>query len=89
MQGGGTPYIKNTEGNMVQLNLHHSQQQGGGPLFEVTSTTHQNSANQKALHPYKQTTDKVNPNDPVDRPAFDKDRNKYWQDRLKEMEEEE
>jgi hypothetical protein len=84
MSNGGTPYVKDANGNMVQLNLHHSQQQGSGPLFEVTSTTHQNSTNQNALHPYGQ---EKNPNDPVDRTSFGKDRNQYWQDRLNQIEE--
>ena len=85
MEKGGTPYVKDSNGNMVQLNLHHSQQQGRGPLFEITSTTHQNSTNKQALHPYGQNK---NPNDPVDRTSFDKDRNQYWKDRLNEMEKE-
>jgi hypothetical protein len=83
MAKGNTPYVKDSSGNMIQLNLHHSQQQGSGPLFEITSTTHQNSTNQNALHPYGQ---EKNPNDPVDRTSFDKDRTQYWKDRLKQME---
>jgi hypothetical protein len=92
MEKGGTPYIKDSTGNMIQLNLHHSQQQGSGPLFEITSTTHQNTTNKQALHPYGK---EKNPNDPVDRTSFDKDRtsfdkdrNQYWKDRLNEMEKE-
>jgi len=55
-----------------------------GPIFETKQTTHQNPNNKKALHPYNK---KQNPNDPVNRREWDKDRNYINKERLKRLEE--
>ena len=76
---GNAPYIIK-DGVPQQLQLHHSRQQSIGPLFEVTTSTHQakKGAGQEALHPYG---NKKNPDFPVDRGAFGADREQYWKDR--------
>ena len=67
------------------VNLHHSKQQGHGPLFELSSSTHTKYGHSNALHPYRVTPNadgtKFNPFDPVDRDAFDVDRGEYWKNR--------
>lgn len=70
-------------GKKVQLNLHHSRQDGRGSLFEVSNVTHRAKKGKgaEALHPYG---NKQHPDYPVDRDAFDVDRNQYWIERAKE-----
>ncbi|QAR31150.1 hypothetical protein EQP59_07295 [Ornithobacterium rhinotracheale] len=63
------------------INLHHSKQQGQGPLFEITDSTHKKFDRTNALHPYKVSGQGQNPLDPVNRKAFNNDRVNYWKDR--------
>lgn len=66
------------------INLHHSKQQGHGPLFELSGGVHTKYGHTNALHPYRVSPvngNKFNPFDPVDRKLFDKDRIQYWKDR--------
>jgi hypothetical protein len=84
MEKGKPPYI-DKDGKIEPIELHHSRQQGDGPFFEVSKSTHGNSAAEsggKALHPYG---NEKNPYDPVDRKAFDKDRMDYWKERAKDF----
>ncbi len=84
MKKGNTPFIKDVNGNKVQINLHHLRQKGKGPLVEVKRTTHNKPSNQKTLHPYGNNK---NPTDPVNRKQFDNvDRPNYWKNRVKELE---
>ncbi|WP_277431684.1 RHS repeat-associated core domain-containing protein, partial [Trinickia sp. Y13] len=76
---GGAPFMMK-DGVPQQIQLHHSRQQSTGPLFEVTTSTHRaaSGAGREALHPFGS---QKNPDFPVDRSAFDVDRNQYWKDR--------
>ncbi len=76
---GGAPFLMK-DGVPQQIQLHHSRQQSIGPLFEVTTSTHRaaSGAGREALHPYG---NQKNPEYPVDRGAFDIDRQQYWKDR--------
>ncbi|MGG6229999.1 RHS repeat-associated core domain-containing protein [Tenacibaculum sp. SDUM215027] len=70
------------------INLHHSKQQGHGPLFEVTNDVHTKHGHTNALHPYRVTPNadgtKFNPFDPVQRKPFENvDRPNYWKDRAR------
>ncbi|GAL64998.1 RHS repeat-associated core domain-containing protein [Algibacter lectus] len=65
------------------INLHHSKQQGHGPLFEMTNSTHKKFDRTNALHPYKVSGEGQNPFDPVNRKAFNNDRTNYWKDRAR------
>lgn len=79
---GQSPYvIKN--GKYQQVQLHHSKQNGKGPLFEISIGSHQTKAGKgrEALHPYGNNP---HPEFPVDRPKFDKDRAAYWKGRAEE-----
>ena len=67
----------------LPLNLHHSNQDSRGALFEVTESTHRKYGYTNALHPYKVDGTGQHPHFPVDRDAFDKDREKYWRERGK------
>lgn len=83
--GKGKPPYVDKGGSLEPVELHHSRQQGQGPLFEVSKSTHSNTvddAGAKALHPYG---NEKNPYDPVDRKLFDKDRVEYWKDRAKDF----
>ncbi|MGN6084657.1 HNH/ENDO VII family nuclease [Trinickia sp.] len=76
---GGAPFMMN-DGVPQQIQLHHSRQQSTGPQFEVTTSTHRaaSGAGREALHPFGS---QKNPDFPVDRSAFDGDRNQHWKDR--------
>lgn len=79
-QGGGAPYIMK-DGVPQQLQLHHSRQNGQGPLFELSRSTHlETKATEggRALHPYGR---QQHPDFPVNRPLFNKDVKQYWMDR--------
>ena len=75
---GRTPFIKNPDGSYSQLNLHHSQQNAHGPLFELSADVHREYYSSNALHPHLPS---AHPDYPVDRDAFAIDREQYWKDR--------
>ncbi len=83
MKKGRNPYVKGKDGRVVPTEQHHSQQKGSGPIFEIKQTTHQNPINKKALHPYGK---KQNPNNPVNRKEWNKDRSAINKERLKRLE---
>ncbi|MFJ1435370.1 HNH/ENDO VII family nuclease [Capnocytophaga canimorsus] len=66
------------------MHLHHSRQQGKGPLFELSESTHLHTTNEngrKALHPFLPNK---HPFDEVNRIAFNKvDKPEYWKQRAK------
>ena len=64
---------KGEDGKAIPIEQHHSLQKGDGPIFEIKQTTHKNPVNKKALHPYGK---KRNPNNPVNRKEWDKDKKK-------------
>ena len=79
---GKAPYVMK-DGQLQQIQLHHSRQNAQGPLFETSRSTHldtKSGQGREALHPYGQ---EQHPNFPVDRPLFKKDVNQYWIDRAK------
>lgn len=79
-RAGNAPYVLK-DGQLQQLQLHHSRQNGQGPLFELSRSTHLNTKSgqgREALHPYGQ---KQHPDYPVNRPLFNKDVKQYWTDR--------
>ena len=83
-RGGGAPYVMK-DGSPRQLHLHHSRQNGQGPLFELTKDTHlrtKSTEGKKALHPYGK---KKHPDFPVNRPRFRYDVDQYWIDRASEV----
>jgi len=83
-QKGKSPIIiKN--GQESKIELHHSNQNALGPLFELSNVTHRSFTNTNALHPYKNEGTGLNPYNPVNRTIFDKDRVKYWKERAKEI----
>lgn len=74
---GKTPFVVKN-GQYSQINLHHSQQNANGPLFELSKTTHERFRYTNALHPHLPG---AHPHYPVDRDAFNIDREQYWRDR--------
>ena len=78
---GSAPRIRDSNNRLVPVNLHHSQQRGGGPLFEISQTTHNRYYGSTALHPHLGVGQ--NPFDPVDRARFDIDRGNYWRARAR------
>lgn len=86
MQEGNAPYVfKN--GKYQRLELHHSQQDGRGPLFELTYETHQTHTNKNgriAVHPHRPG---AHPHFPVpeNRNIFGNDQTAYWKDRAKQF----
>ena len=83
MRKGNNPYVKGKDGKIAPTEQHHSQQKGSGPIFEIKQTTHQNPVNKEALHPYGK---KKNPNSPVNRKEWNKDRAAINKKRLKRLE---
>ncbi|MCF5398282.1 hypothetical protein GIV98_27130 [Pseudomonas syringae] len=80
---GGAPYIMK-DGVPQQLQLHHSRQNGKGPLFELSRKTHLTTLKGKgreAVHPYGHNQ---HPDAPVDRELFKKEVPQYWKDRAAE-----
>jgi RHS repeat-associated protein len=80
---GGAPYIMK-DGVPQQLQLHHSRQNGKGPLFELSRKTHLTTLKGKgreAVHPYGHSQ---HPDAPVDRELFKKEVPQYWKDRAAE-----
>ncbi|MGX1476832.1 UNVERIFIED_CONTAM: hypothetical protein RKD50_005640 [Streptomyces canus] len=75
MQKGNAPY--GPDDRLIQL--HHMLQTQEGPIAEVAGSFH--SANTKILH-WKSGT-KIPSG--IDRPAFDKWRGKYWENRAKDF----
>lgn len=79
-QAGQAPFVMKN-GEMQQLQLHHSRQNGEGPLFELSRATHLETRaghGREALHPYGR---QQHPDLPVNRPIFNKDVAQYWRDR--------
>ncbi|MBO0359104.1 DUF4280 domain-containing protein [Hymenobacter sp. BT186] len=74
---GEAPFVVKN-GRYEQINLHHSQQNGKGPLFELSKGTHQRYYGSNALHPHLPNK---HPDHPVDRDLFNTDREQYWKDR--------
>lgn len=98
MRAGNAPYVMKN-GSFSRVELHHSRQNAQGPLFEISDITHRTKTGQggEALHPYKTIRGRSlngngsgptlgqHPFNPVDRPAFNIDRNSYWQWRYEQM----
>ncbi|MGT0250093.1 RHS repeat-associated core domain-containing protein [Burkholderia pyrrocinia] len=74
---GKSPFVVKN-GVYSQLNLHHSNQDGLGSLFELSADTHQRYYGSNALHPYLPNAHPVNP---VNRDTFNADREEYWKQR--------
>ncbi len=81
---GKAPYVVK-DGENVRLNLHHSRQNGFGPLYELTEPTHlytKSGYGREALHPYGKYQ---HPDFPVNRKLFNVDKKQYWIDRYNEV----
>jgi hypothetical protein len=98
MRRGLAPYVEKNGKDEI-LELHHSRQKDSGPIFEISKSSHAAKTKQggEALHPYRTKAGreanglepdvlvKVNPNEPVERKAFDKERSQYWKDRIEKL----
>lgn len=98
MEQGKAPYIEK-DGELQPIELHHSRQKDEGPIFEISRSTHQAKTEQgaEALHPYKTARGREinevennrqtmqNPDQPVNRVLFNKERVDYWKNRAKEI----
>jgi|GEM_PF-2895795 hypothetical protein len=76
---GWAPYVVK-DGDNEKLELHHSRQDGTGPLYELSTSTHRakRGHGRDALHPYR---NRKHPDTPVDRSKFETDKRQYWRDR--------
>ncbi len=74
---GKSPFVVKN-GKYSQINLHHSKQNGLGSLFELSADTHQKYYGTNALHPHLPNQHPINP---VNRDAFNGDRDSYWRQR--------
>lgn len=98
MERGQAPYIEK-DGEIQPIELHHSRQKDEGPIFEVSKSTHMAKTGEgaEALHPYKTAMGREansiennsqsaqNPNSPVNRALFNKERVDYWKNRAKDF----
>lgn len=97
MQRGVAPYIEKN-GVDEKVVLHHSRQKEEGPIFELSESTHKAKSGEggEALHPFKTATGRENngvnsesgmsnPDKPVNRALFNKERVEYWKNRAKEI----
>jgi hypothetical protein len=71
---GKSPFVVKN-GKYSQINLHHSEQNGLGALFELSADTHQKYYGTNALHPYLPNQHPINP---VNRDTFNTERDSYW-----------
>ena len=82
LQDGKAPFVQDANGRYQQITLHHSRQDGRGPLFELRRDLHNGQYySSKALHPHLPNG---HPNHPVNRQNFNMDRNAYWQERARQ-----
>lgn len=83
MQKGNAPYVLKN-GKYEQIQLHHSQQDGRGSLFELTEASHQTNhkSGGKALHPY---SPEKHPDYAKHDGMFRTDQSQYWKDRIKHL----
>lgn len=97
MQRGVAPYIEKN-GVDEKVVLHHSRQKEEGPIFELSESTHKAKSGEggEALHPFKTASGResngiygeagmANPDKPVNRGLFNKERVEYWKNRAKEI----
>ncbi|EOG5604888.1 RHS repeat-associated core domain-containing protein, partial [Providencia stuartii] len=80
LEDGRSPMVVK-DGKYSVVSLHHSKQNGLGPLFELSTETHVKYRYTNALHPHLPGS---HPFNPVDRDLFDADRKAYWKQRAEE-----
>ncbi|UDN35147.1 RHS repeat-associated core domain-containing protein [Proteus sp. NMG38-2] len=80
LEDGRSPMVVKN-GKYEIVSLHHSKQNGLGPLFELSTPTHEQYRYSNALHPHLPDAHPINP---VDRNLFDADRKAYWRQRAEE-----
>ncbi|HGN0024777.1 TPA: HNH/ENDO VII family nuclease [Proteus mirabilis] len=80
LEDGRNPMVVK-DGKYSVVSLHHSKQNGLGPLFELSTETHVKYRYTNALHPYLPGS---HPSNPVDRDLFEADRKAYWKQRAEE-----
>ncbi|MEX6313483.1 RHS repeat-associated core domain-containing protein [Providencia manganoxydans] len=80
LEDGRSPMVVK-DGKYSVVSLHHSKQNGLGPLFELSTETHVKYRYTNALHPHLPGS---HPSNPVDRDLFDADRKAYWKQRAEE-----
>ncbi|WP_051336089.1 DUF6531 domain-containing protein [Aquimarina latercula] len=74
---GRSPFVVK-DGKYEIINLHHSNQNAKGPLFELSAATHQQNYGTNALHPH---LPEKHPHNPTDHKKFGVDREAYWKER--------
>ncbi|MFK8295828.1 RHS repeat-associated core domain-containing protein [Capnocytophaga canimorsus] len=80
---GDSPLI-NKNGKWEPIHLHHSRQQGKGPLFELSESMHLHTTNEKGRKALHLFLPNKHPFDEVNRIAFNKvDKPEYWKQRAK------
>lgn len=82
-KAGRSPFIRK-DGELEQIQLHHSRQNANGPLYELSRKTHlktKSGQGREAVHPYGS---QPHPEFPVDRALFKKEVPQYWMDRARE-----
>ena len=77
---GDSPFVVK-DGNYELINLHHSNQNANGPIFELSEKTHITYGNKNALHPHKVSGVGKHPHYPVNHNIFKKDKKAYWKHR--------
>ncbi|WP_275076822.1 RHS repeat-associated core domain-containing protein [Providencia rettgeri] len=80
LEDGRSPMVVKN-GKYEIVSLHHSKQNSLGPLFELSTPTHEQYRYSNALHPHLPDAHPINP---VDRNLFDADRKAYWRQRAEE-----
>jgi RHS repeat-associated protein len=80
-RSGKAPFVVKN-GRIQQVQLHHSRQNGNGPLFEIAIGTHTapSGNGRQALHPYLPSK---HPEYPVDYTLFKRDKEAYWMNRAR------
>lgn len=101
MKKGQAPYIVGKDGKPEKVELHHSRQNNNGSLFELGTKIHNKTKEgqgAEAIHPYrtergriinevdKKVSGKSHPEYPINRKEFDKERETYWKERDKDLE---
>ena len=101
MKKGQAPYIVGKDGKPEKVELHHSRQNNNGSLFELGTKIHNKTKEgqgAEAIHPYrtergrkinevdKKISGKSHPEYPINRKEFDKERETYWKERDKDLE---
>ena len=78
MKKGRNPYVLDENGKPVPTEQHHLKQNADGPILDLEAQKHKSDYNN--LHPFGKNK---NPNNPVDHPEWNKDRQHINKERVK------